>query len=111
MSSPLTREVTAAQLKTAIAETDKLVIVDFWAPWCGPCRMVAPVLEQIAGDMDGKLTILKVNIDEEMQLAMEHGVNSIPTMLLIKGGNVVERIVGARGKADMMKLIEPHMIG
>ena len=85
------------------------ILVDFWAPWCGPCRMVAPVLEKIAEKLAGRLEIGKLNIDDFPDIAERYGVRSIPTMILFKAGQEVERIVGARGQADLEKLIEAKM--
>ena len=85
------------------------VLVDFWAEWCGPCRMVAPVLEQIAAEQHGKLKIVKLNVDENQQTPAQFGVTGIPTMILFKGGEMVERIVGFMPKPQLLKRIEPHL--
>ena len=85
------------------------VLVDFWAEWCGPCRMVAPVLEQIAVEQAGKLKIVKLNVDENQHTPMHFGVTGIPTMILFKEGQMVERIVGFMPKPQLMKRIEPHL--
>ena len=73
-------------------------MVDFWAPWCGPCRMIAPVIEELAADFEGKANICKVNIDEEQDLAVKYGIRSIPTILFMKNGEVVDQMVGASSK-------------
>ena len=73
-------------------------MVDFWAPWCGPCRMIAPVIEELSGDFEGKAKICKVNTDEEQDLAVKYGIRSIPTILFMKNGEVVDQMVGASSK-------------
>ncbi len=88
---------------------DKPVLVDFWATWCGPCRMIAPVIEEVAAQFDGKAVVGKVDVDEEPALAQRFGVMSIPTLVVLKGGKVVEQAVGARGKADVAAMIERHL--
>lgn len=84
-------------------------LVDFWAEWCGPCRMVAPVLEQIAVEQSGKLRIVKLNVDDNQDTPMQFGVSGIPTMILFKDGQMLERIVGFMPKPQLMKRIEPHL--
>ena len=85
------------------------VLVDFWAEWCGPCKMIAPVLEEIAKDQEGRLTIAKLNIDDNPDIARRFDVMSIPTLLLFKDGELVQRTVGAKGKMQLMNELEHHL--
>jgi thioredoxin 1 len=93
--------LTTDTFKTAVSSSATPLLVDFWAPWCGPCKMIAPVLDELATEFDGKVTIAKVNIDENEAIAAEYGIRAIPTMLLFKGGTVIEKIVGLLPKAAL----------
>jgi thioredoxin 1 len=94
--------LTDATFDETIAGSDVPVLVDFWAEWCGPCKMVAPVLEEIAGDNDGKITIAKLNVDEHPAIAQRFSVMSIPTMIVFRGGQEAKRLVGAKGKGQLL---------
>jgi len=84
-------------------------LVDFWAPWCGPCRMIAPVIDELAGDFDGKANICKVNTDEEQDIAIKYGIRSIPTLLIFKDGDIVDTLIGALPKASLAAKINAHL--
>ena len=100
MSDKITN-LTTDTFKGAVAASATPLLVDFWAPWCGPCKAIAPVLDELADEFDGKISIAKVNIDENEAIAAEYGIRAIPTMLLFKGGRVVEQIVGMLPKAAL----------
>ncbi|MFM8334616.1 MAG: thioredoxin [Opitutaceae bacterium] len=108
MSEKITN-LTTDSLKSTVASSALPVLVDFWAPWCGPCKAIAPILEELATELDGKLVIAKVNIDENDAAATDHGVRAIPTMLLFKGGKVVETLVGMMPKAGLKAKLTPHL--
>jgi thioredoxin 1 len=91
-----------------VQQASGLVIVDFWAPWCGPCRIIGPVLEEIASEQPDTVKVVKVNVDENQQLAGQFNIMSIPTMLFFKGGQVVEQIVGAVAKEKVLQAIQRH---
>ena len=101
--------VTDETFNQAVLKSDQPILVDFWAVWCGPCRMVAPVVDEIAREQEGSLKVMKLDVDDNQNTAMTYGVMSIPTLILFKNGQPVERIVGFRPKSDMEKKILPHL--
>jgi thioredoxin 1 len=101
--------LTTDTFKSTVASAATPVLVDFWAPWCGPCKAIAPILEELATELDGKLTITKVNIDENDGIAAEYGIRAIPTMLLFKGGQVIEQLVGMMPKAALKAKLSAHV--
>ena len=107
MSKPV--NATDATFQTEVSDAEKAVLVDFWAPWCGPCRIVGPVLEEIASEESDKVKIVKVNVDENQQYASQLGVFNIPTMIVYKNGQPVDKIVGAMPKAQILERLRPHM--
>ena len=100
MSSPNIVTLTAENFDQEVLKSGTPVLVDFWAEWCGPCKMVAPILDELASEYDGKVKIGKVNIDDHQSLASEYGIRAIPTLLLFKAGQVADQIVGLRSKRD-----------
>ena len=98
--------LTKNNFRDEVLNSDIPVLVDFWATWCGPCRMVAPIVEEIADEHDGRIKVGKVNVDEEPELAMQFRVASIPTLMVFKNGQLVNTAVGYRPKADILALFE-----
>ena len=104
MSKP--QEVTDAEFENEVLKSGLPVLVDFWAPWCGPCRMVAPVVEELAQEYDGKVKFVMVNIDVNVRTAATYGIRSIPTLLVFKRGEPVDQIIGFRPKGDLQQSLE-----
>jgi thioredoxin 1 len=104
MSKPV--EIEEAKFSESVLKAKIPVLVDFWAPWCGPCRMVAPVVDELASEYDGKVSFFKVNVDNSPRIASQYGVMSIPTLILFKDGQPVSNIVGFRPKDELKKSLE-----
>jgi thioredoxin 1 len=104
-------QVTDADFETQVLKSDMPAVVDYWAPWCGPCLMAAPVLEKIAGEYEGRLKVCKLNVDEHRQIATSYGIMSIPTLHIFKDGQLVDQITGVTPnyESDLKKKIEPHL--
>ena len=98
-----------ANFQTEVLSSDKPVLVDFWAIWCGPCKMIAPVVEELAKEYDGKLKVTKMDVDANPKTAMQFGIRSIPTLMVFKGGQVVEQIIGAVPKRHLVEKVTPHL--
>ena len=107
MSSAL--QVTDTTFKTEVLESDVPVLVDFWAPWCGPCRMVAPIVDEIAAQYKGQVKVVKLNTDENPNVASQYGIRSIPTLIIFKAGEKVDTVVGAVPKTTLSTTLEKHL--
>jgi len=105
----MAQEFTASNFETSVLKSDKLTIVDFWAEWCGPCRAIGPVIEELSKDYAGKVNIGKVNVDLNPNVSMNYGITSIPAILFIKGGKVVDKQIGAVPKSILEKKIQANL--
>ncbi len=100
---------TDANFEEDVLGSDKPVLVDFWASWCGPCQMLGPIIEEVADDTEGKAVVGKLNVDESKETAQKYGVMSIPTVIVFKNGEVVEQLVGLRQKEDYLEALKKHI--
>lgn len=102
-------EFTDGNFQTDVLESDQLSMIDFWAEWCGPCRAIGPIVEDLSKQYEGKVNVGKVNVDQNPQVSMQYGITSIPAILFIKGGQVVDKQIGAVPKAVLEKKIQAHL--
>lgn len=105
----MAKEYTDGNFQSEVLQSDKLTVVDFWAEWCGPCRAIGPVIEELSKEYDGKVNVGKVNVDHNPQVSMNYGITSIPAILFIKNGQVVDKLVGAQPKANFVRKIEANL--
>lgn len=105
----MTFELTDANFKDEVIEKNGLAVIDFWATWCGPCRMIGPIIEELSTEYEGKVLVGKVDVDSNQEVSMKYGVRSIPTILFIKNGEVVDKHVGATSKDKLVEKIENHL--
>ena len=105
----MAKEFTDSNFQFEVLDSDKLTMIDFWAEWCGPCRAIGPVIEELSKEWEGKVNIGKVNVDHNPQLSMNYGITSIPAILFIKNGQVVDKLVGAQPKGNFVRKIESHL--
>ena len=109
MSSELIKHVTDSTFSADVLQADKPVLVDYWAEWCGPCKMIAPVLDELSKQYEGRLQIAKLNVDENREMPAQYGIRGIPTLQLWKNGELVRSLVGAKPKAELAAFIESHL--
>jgi len=102
-------EITDANFQELVLNSDKPVLVDFWATWCGPCRAIAPVIEELHAELEDKAVIGKVNVDENSDTPLNYGVRNIPTLLVFKNGEVVDKVIGNQPKSKIFEILESHM--
>ena len=105
----MAKEFNDANFQSEVLTSNKLSVVDFWAEWCGPCRAIGPIIEDLSKEYDGKVNVGKVNVDNNPQISMNYGITSIPAILFFKNGEVVDKIVGAQPKGNFVKRIEANL--
>jgi thioredoxin len=106
MASELVNHVTDANFDQEVLKSDKAVLIDFWAPWCAPCRAIAPLIDELAGEYAGRLKVVKINVDDNPETPARYGVRGIPNLLIIRGGQVKEQIVGAVPKSHLVRAVD-----
>jgi thioredoxin 1 len=109
MASDKIQTLTDANFDQTVTQSAQPILVDFWAEWCGPCRRLAPTVDELATDYDGRVVVAKMNVDENPTVPMRFSIRGIPTLLLFKGGQIVEQVVGLADKASLKKLIDKHV--
>ena len=109
MSSDLIKHISDATFEAEVLQSDKPVLVDYWAEWCGPCKMIAPILDDVAGAYQGKLTVAKMNVDENREIPAKFGIRGIPTLMLFKDGQLAATKVGAMSKAQLTAFIDQQL--
>ena len=109
MASELIKHVSDASFEADVLKSDSAVLVDYWAEWCGPCKMIAPILDEVAGTYDGKLTVAKMNVDENREIPAKYGIRGIPTLMLFKNGELAATKVGAMSKAQLTAFIDQQL--
>ena len=102
-------EVTDATFESVVKQSDKLVVLDFWAQWCGPCRQITPIIDELSVEYDGRVVIGKVNVDESNDITSQFSIRNIPTILFLKNGEVVDKLVGAQSKSKFVDIIEKNL--
>lgn len=109
MSSDLITHVSDASFETDVLKSDRPVLVDYWAEWCGPCKMIAPILDEVSKDYDGRLRVAKMNVDENQSTPSKYGIRGIPTLMLFRGGEVVATKVGALSKSQLSSFLDSNL--
>ena len=110
MASELVNHVTDANFEQEVLKSDKAVLIDFWAPWCAPCRAIAPLIDELAGEYAGRLKVVKINVDDNPETPARYGVRGIPNLLIVKNGQVKEQIVGAVPKSHLVRAVDSALV-